>query len=242
MVTVIVNLYKNQVMAKATSQITRGLQGTLGELTFVHTRRYGKYARVKRGTIKPAVLNKKMKESSKRMAVANPVAKLFFDSIKHDHRDGSLWTRVLSIYRKQIKEGWDPDVQCLAGLECSTENRLDAVLGNCNLNTSINKNVMRIKLHLDRTPIWQKVKYLDGYQVSIIALFVNMVQLRVEKVVMNGPVVSMKSKPEPMKFEVRVPKRAKEYVLLMKVEGAEQGKLIELGHVRGMKVMEVGYV
>src|SRR6266700_7114558 len=224
-------------MAKTISLITTGLQGTLGDITYVKSKRYGKHARTKRGTYKPATLNKKMKESSSRLSFANAPAKLIFDALRHDHKDGSLWSRLLSIYRKQVKDGVAPDIQCLAKLECNHDFKLDVLLSDYKLQTVVDNNMLQVDVQLNHIPVWTKVKYLSGYQVSITALFVDTEKLQLEKVVMHGPVSSMKGDLEPLHFKIPVPAMAKEYLLLMKVEGAENGKLVGLEHVKGMRVV-----
>ncbi len=138
-------------MAKTISLITTGLQGTLGDITYVKSKRYGKHARTKRGTYKPATLNKKMKESSSRLSFANAPAKLIFDALRHDHKDGSLWSRLLSIYRKQVKDGVAPDIQCLAKLECNHDFKLDVLLSDYKLQTVVDNNMLQVDVQYYRS-------------------------------------------------------------------------------------------
>lgn len=229
-------------MAKTYSLITTGFQGTLGGVTYVKTRRFGKYARAQRGSIKPATLNDKMKESSDRMVAANVPAKFIFDALKEEHKDGTLWTRLLSIYRKQIKEGLMPDVQCLERLECAIEFPLHHIVSDYKMTSSIVDGMMKVDLQLKYEPSWKKVKYVDGYQVSIIVLFVDMKKLEMDGSMGYGPVTTKGTELKPMHFEFEVPAMAKEYLLLLKVEGAENGKVVKQEHVRGMRVVEVGRV
>src|SRR5882724_6884777 len=110
-------------MAKTVSHITRGIQGTLGDLTFVKSKRYGKHVRSKRGTIKPVSLNNSLEENTAELTSAVLPAKLVFNAIRDEHKDGTLWTRLLNIYRKKLKVGSTPDLLCIKDLECSKEFR-----------------------------------------------------------------------------------------------------------------------
>lgn len=240
--TVIFNLQPFSFMAKTYSIITTGFQGTLGGVTFVRSRRYGKHARAARGSIKPATLNDRMKESSERMAAANIPAKLIFDALKEDHKDGTLWIRLLSIYRKQVKEGLGPDIQCLAKLECSIESSLHTIVSDYKVSSSIADGLMKVDLQLKHEPSWKKAKYLTGYQASIIALFVDMKKMEMDGSMGSGTITSFGEELKPMHFEFEIPTMAKEYLLLLKVEGAENGKVVKQPHVRGMRVVEVGRV
>src|SRR6185369_11856086 len=58
-------------MAKGSNLITHKVRGPLGNLQLVNDPRYGEYLRVKRGTIKPALLNDECKVSSGSLVVAN---------------------------------------------------------------------------------------------------------------------------------------------------------------------------
>ena len=77
-------------MAKSNNIVTHELSGTIDNLTFVNSKAYGAHVRRKRGTVKEAVLNKTMKESSNKLIHVNQIASLVFKSISNEHKDGKL--------------------------------------------------------------------------------------------------------------------------------------------------------
>src|SRR6266700_1692137 len=158
-------------MAKTNSIIVDGLQGTLGSLTFVKSRRYKEHVRSKRGTHKPAVLNNTFQENKERLKLAMVPAKMIFNAMRDEHKDGTLWTRLLAAFRKKIKDGMAPDVHCLADLECSKENRLEHFLGNFHINVVVTNGIMTVTVKPDSPPRWRKNKVVDAYRIGITAIF-----------------------------------------------------------------------
>ena len=89
-------------MAKARSPIVH-LSGTVGNVVIVNSQKYGEHPRAKRGTHKPALLNHVMQQSSKRLIDCNKQAKVIFDAVRFEHKDGDLWTDIVSIFRAEAK-------------------------------------------------------------------------------------------------------------------------------------------
>ena len=93
-------------MAKVRSILK--LSGTIGEVTFVDSAAYGPHSRAKRGSITPITLAEGMKISSSNLNEANLRAKIIFDAVNEfapGFKDGKFWSRLISIFRKQKKEG-----------------------------------------------------------------------------------------------------------------------------------------
>jgi len=229
-------------MAKTISLITRGLKGTLGDLTFVKSKRYGKHARAKRGTYTEAVLNSRMEESKNRLITANMPAQLIFNAVREEHKDGTLWTRLLSIYRKQIKDGSVPDLHCLKGLECSKEFTLHLLLSDYRVDDSLTDATLHILFKPNHNPVWRKIKYINACRVSLYVLFADLANQQLEKQVVRGPVTKLSASLEPLQADITVPSFAKEYAILIMVEGCMEGKPVGLEHVNGMRVVKTGVV
>lgn len=93
-------------MAKIQSILT--INGTLAGITFINTGKNGVYARAKRGTYTAITLSEGMKVSSVELAHCNKMAKIIFDAVIEfapGFKDGRLWSRLLSVFRKQKKAG-----------------------------------------------------------------------------------------------------------------------------------------
>jgi hypothetical protein len=93
-------------MAKVRSIIK--LSGTLSDITFVDSNAYGAHARAKRGTYTPISLSEGMLKSAEVQKQVNLMAKIIFDAVKSfvpGFKDGKFWARLLSVFRKQQKEG-----------------------------------------------------------------------------------------------------------------------------------------
>ena len=138
-------------MAKITSVVTRGTQGTLQNLTFVNSKRYGDHVRSKRGTIKPAVLNDALIVGKKRLAKANEMAQLVFHAVRDEHKDGTLWSRLLSNFQMQLKEGVAPSVYSLADMECSLEYPLGWLLDNEDYSLSVQQQKRKYYYTIEQT-------------------------------------------------------------------------------------------
>lgn len=93
-------------MAKVRSILK--LSGTLAGMTFVDSKAYGAHARAKRGTYTPISLPPGMQKSAEVQKQVNLMAKLVFDAVNNfvpGFKDGKFWARLLSVFRKQQKEG-----------------------------------------------------------------------------------------------------------------------------------------
>ena len=120
---------KITLMAKSKS--THDLQGTLGGLTFVNSRTYGKHVRSARGTKKKAKVNKAFKEQSRTLVRANVPAKIVRDAIKlylEDIPGGTLWKRLVSIFNKQLNTEGIVDFSKLTNLEVNKDHPFDGFL------------------------------------------------------------------------------------------------------------------
>ena len=91
-------------MAKNNSLFSDGFKGTLGGVTFVKSKRYGQHVRSKRGLYTKVKVNDSLKENNEQLSSAVSPAKLIFYAIRDEHKDGTLWNRLLNIYRKKIKD------------------------------------------------------------------------------------------------------------------------------------------
>ncbi len=241
----LVKYTKFSCMAKTRSIVTHDMTGTLAGMTFVNSKRYKNHARCARGTHKEAVLNEAMEQSSERLASANKPAKVIFDAVRNDHKSGGLWTKLLSIFRKQMKAGLPFDVSALKDLECHEEHKLDKLIGYsaCQLAVEVADGQLAIAVTMQEHPSWKKKEYINGYQVTITVVYPDFENWSFIKETVYGPVTDLnKDKPEPLQLTVPAPPTTTTYVVFMTVTGCIKGEPAKEEHLKGMRVMDTGRI
>ena len=230
-------------MAKVNNLTTQGLKGTLDNMTFVNSKAYGDHVRRKRGTVKKAVLNDAMVQSKDRLLQVNETARLIFNCIRNEHKDGSLWRRLLSVLRRQVKETNDNNVKCLLNLECNTAHTLTMMLrSNWFIEIApIVKRRLCISLKIPEAPMMRK-KYLPESQVSIHIIFHDPVHTRLKKEEIHSDVFRKTSYPLQLSFVVPVPARVQSYAIFLKVTECIEGEAKSWPQSTGMRCVAVGII
>jgi hypothetical protein len=207
-------------MAKAKKQTAQGVK----RMVHVRSKRYGDHERNPRGTFKPAVLNEVMEKSKNRLLQVNKAASLIFSCIRDEHNDGTLWTRLLSALRHQLKEKNYNDVHCLLKLECHAVHTLTNILrSNWHINTAeIVKRQLAITMSLDKAPRW-KTRNMHHFQVSLHVIYPDLERNRIQKEIVHSEVFPLFNYPEEIPFVVPVPPRAPAYAVFLKVTGCTDG-------------------
>lgn len=230
-------------MAKSNNIVTHELSGTLANLTFVNSKAYGSHVRRKRGTVKEAVLNETMVESSNRLIHVNKIASLIFKSISKEHKDGKLWPRLLSKLRLQLRDYNFNDVSCLLNLECHKKRTLDSML-RFSWNVEVEemaKRQLRINLQLPHTPKYDN-KYLKEFQISMHVLYPHFEGSKLKKETACSDVLQKAQCPRAFSFAVPVPAKASEYAVFMKVTECEGGEALNYPQSTGMRCVAVGTI
>jgi hypothetical protein len=231
-------------MAKVNNLVMDGTQGTLQGLTFVKSRRYGNHVRAKRGTIKPAVLNDTLTACKDRLQQAGSPARLIFNAIKEEHKDGGLWSRLLSVFNKDIKDGKAVGVACLRDLECSQERQLSSLVGSFSLTIEQSNNTLQVAVKMDHHAHWKrKPKFIDGYQLSLVVLFPDFAGNRLHSETVCGAITKFDA-PLPGLYSLQVPvvAWATEYVVFMKLTACAGVTLVKGPTTKGMRVVGMGEV
>jgi hypothetical protein len=225
-------------MAKSKSVFK--FQGTLAGLTFVSSVAYGDHIRAKRGTYKSATLNQAMKKSSKKLKEANVPAKIFKDAIepyRGDLRDGTLWQRVLSCFRKQQTEPDAPDFQALNGLEIHSRYPLDRIFEiHPAIKINNKKALLEVGLHYN-TPAFKKSKNVDGYKLTVIGVFPDLKKKSAKTVSVASGIFKLKDGITDFHASLSIPGRAKTCVVCLKVEGCAQKEVVNTLATQGLRVL-----
>jgi hypothetical protein len=226
-------------MAKNTSAIFK-LQGTIDELTHVDSVAYGPHVRRKRGSVKEARLNKTMEESRKLLLTCNQHAKLIFQPLKQEHHDGSFWYRLLSLFFESAKDGKSFQLQSLQDFDCNIKYKLATLLlNNYKISTKEVKKKLKVSLELGQHAIYEKVRDVLGYQVSMIAIYPDFVNKTWKKETASAPITSMESNLKPLTFELPMPAAKAPYILLLRIMGSvDKGKVIHQLNLSGLAVVK----
>jgi hypothetical protein len=190
----------------------------------VHSKRYGEHDRNPRGTFKPAVLNEAMVQSKNNLLQVNKTASLIFSAIRNEHRDGTLWTRLLSTFRNQLREQNYNDVHCLLHLEGHAEHTLRNMLRSyCDIKIAgIIRRQLHITMMLEKAPRW-KTKNMFHFQASMHVIYPDLARKRIKKEVVYSDVFSLYDYPKKIPFAVPVPSGARAYAVFLKVTGCKDG-------------------
>lgn len=160
-------------MAKSDSIIK--LQGTIGGLTFVRSRTYGDHVRAKRGTYKSANVNEALKHESKTLLRANVPAKIFKDAIdpyRGELTGGMLWQRLVSMFRKELKEHGACDFAKMERFEIHADYPFKRFLHvEPTIKFEKKKSILKVDLRYDSHPRFVKAKSVSGYRLTVLAYF-----------------------------------------------------------------------
>ena len=224
-------------MARTVSPIFK-FQGTIDTITFVKSKRYKPHVRAKRGTYTPVKLNKTMKKCKDQLLLCKKQAKVIFNALRDEHHDGSLWSRLLSIFFKRAKAGLKPDTSMLADLECDADLTLDLLLGKSyDVSVERESKKMLITITFHNPPSKNDVKGLEHYRLNVIAIFPAFGKKSFKKEIDAGPITSFNSDLVPLVLEVPAPSATAPFVLLLGITGYAQEKY-EIRSYKGLAVVK----
>jgi hypothetical protein len=229
-------------MAKARSIIT--LQGTLKDVTYVESKRYGYHARAARGTHKRAVMNDACNEVGEQVIRSNKPALQIHQTLRPyrtNFKGGSLWSRLISVFRKHYSKHGKFDFRVVENMEVHEEHRLEQYIL-LDVSTFIDRKSSRLRVTLDyqSKPIFARAAYIDGYCFTVIAIYPDLRKEAARATAVTSPVIDLKSKERQQSFTLPMPKTAKEFVLCVKLEGTEHGKITPGYTTKGMRIVKVG--
>jgi hypothetical protein len=211
----------------AKSQSLFKLQGSIGGLTFVSSRAYGDHVRARRGTYKPAKVNASLKQEVKMVVMANVPAKIVKDAIdpyRGDFLGGTLWSRLVSFFRRQLKTEGQFDFSKLKRFEIHEGYPLDSFI-NTQSTVSVNKKMWKLSVEVryDHHPKFKKVKNIDGYVLTVIGIFPDMKKKAAQTSTVASKVFKMTGPLSPFLVELNLPPKVKNYILCLKLEAYING-------------------
>jgi hypothetical protein len=215
-------------------------EGTFNGVTHVKSKAYGDHIRAKRGTHTKATVNDAFRQSSKQLLSANTYAKVIKDALdpfRVNFKDGALWPRLVSHFRKQLKDQEAIDFRLLEGMEIFKAHPLDRI-GNVITELSINTSALSVEvsLHLKVPPVFKASKYINGYQFTVIGIYVGDDQTTVTSSIVL-PVHELHKKAVMHKAALAMPAKVKTILICLKCEGCENGEPAQNPKTKGMKIV-----
>jgi hypothetical protein len=227
-------------MPKNTSPIFK-LQGTIDALTFVNSKTYKPHVRRKRGTVKKATLNSTLDRHKDLIKIVNQQAKVIFQPLKNEHRDGSLWSRLVPLFMKEVKAGNPFPLRNLLKLECSKVHKLETLLGvNYRLAVTVADQQLQVQVELKEQPTFKHDSCILGYELAVIALYPDFTAETCGKAVAAAPIVALRSEPQPHQFELPMTSAEAPFVLLLRIAASiDPGETINQPNLNGLAVVYV---
>lgn len=231
-------------MAKLDSIIK--LQGTIAGFTFVKSATYGYHVRAKRGTHKKAELNDTCKSEGEKMIGANVPAKVFKDAIdpyRSDLISGSMWPRLVSMFNKLLKEHGVFDFSKVKPFELHETYPFERFLHAVPATKLDKKNgILHVDICYDRHPVFKDVSYIDGYKLSVIALFPHRKRNHASTVLAESGVMRLRGTVSPIGVRFDVPKQAGAWMICLKIDGCEKGQVTNVMATKGMRMVAAGKI
>jgi hypothetical protein len=231
-------------MAKSTSLLA--LQGTLGLLTFVKSSAYGDHVRTKRGTYTKAVVNDALKRENKMIASANVPAKIFKDAIdpyRDDVPGGQLWQRLVSLFRRQLNDNGKFDFSRMNGFEIHDAHPVERILS---LQPTVTADKKKCFLHVtiiyDRHPNFAKVKDIDGYKFTLIAIYPDLKNKTATTVSTESKIISLADPITPLTSKLQIPAKAHTFIVCIKIEACINDRMTKTITTTGLCVIGGGAV
>lgn len=227
-------------MAKSNSILN--LQGTLGGITHVDSRRYRPHIRKARST---SGVNEVFKQNQQQITDANKPARLIknvVDEYRQDFKGGMLWQWLVKYFKAQVKEEQLPDVTGLVGMEVHDDHHLKRFLtGRLEWSLEANEEVLHFKInHMDRPDF--KRKYPDAYSVSAIAIFPDFEGETADHSMITCEAIPLEEDLKDADYIFPIPAGTEQYLVILKLQAYTQNEICAGHSTKGMRIVAAGRI
>jgi hypothetical protein len=219
------------------------LQGTIAGLTFVNSRRYGDHVRAKRGTYKKASVNESFRTESHLLLKANIPAKIFKDAIEpyRCSHGGTLWPRLVSLFRKQLKERGSIDFSSMVGFEVDADHPILRIFP-LRATITLNENKSSVSVSVMSDSHLRFTQAINEYRLTLIGIFPDLKNRTACAESITSDDIRPGEVIKPIKIEVRVPPSTSSFIVCVKIEAYRGGLLCETRATSGMRVIGGGVI
>jgi hypothetical protein len=229
-------------MAKSDSVIN--LRGTFRGITFVKSATYGDHIRAARGSHKKAEVNEAFKKESKRLQSANVPAKIIKDAIdpyRSDFTGGLLWQRLVSIFRKQLRDHGSIDFGKIKPFEIHDDYRFERFLIlQSIIKFNSKKSVVHVDIRYDHHPTFKRSSSIDGYRLSVIGIFPDLMKKVATTAAVESEIMRLTGAVTPLSVELDVPVNAESFIVCVKIDGCSKGVVSNTRTTKGLRVVGAG--
>ncbi|WP_276480273.1 hypothetical protein [Paraflavitalea pollutisoli] len=228
-------------MARNRSPLVK-LQGTIGDMTFVKSNRYGEHVRAKRYSKTPFVMTDALQVSKDRLQDCNRYVQQLFRGMRSEVHHGAMWERLLSIYFAYLKAGNPFGLVCFQGFECNLQHPLSEVLPfGYHFSATRDQNKVQVQVQLDGAPAVKDAMPRTGYQLRVLALSHNPTGTECYKHLALGPVTTYDAPLAPIELTIPLPDADTPVMLLLGIIPHTRGVgATKIMSDSGMKVVWVG--
>jgi len=217
--------------------------GTIHGETHVDSRAYGEHVRAARGSIKPAKLNKTLKQNALDMPRVNAQAKVIFDALKPyrmDCYDGGWWSRLVAVFKRHYQAGHPPNYSLLEKSELNEQCKVDGLLSGLRAGVVMRKQEVDVQLEYSVHPSFRSEAGITKYSLSVIGVFIHLKDLTAVSEVADFEKLSLKNKVMPLKAMLAIRKKPDVVVVCVKVGGIyDDGGPTYSEKMNGMRIVKV---
>ena len=230
-------------MAKSDSLLN--LKGTHGGITFVRSLTYGDHVRAARGTHKKAKVNAAFEKQSKKLVQANLPARILKDALNPHRQDfyyGQLWQTLVSMTNEALGEDGTFDFAMLKPFDLYPAYRLSRLLElAAKTEVDLSQSILAITLSYEAPPNFGKLP-MDGYRLKVIAIFPDLQSQTSTTEAVESNVIDLHASVGPLNIRIPIPEGATSFLICVRLDGCERGRLASGLSTKGMKVVAMGRV
>ncbi len=217
------------------------LQGTLGGLVFVKSRKYGDHVRTARGSFTKAKCNSVLKKNASRSAIITATASPVYQYLKTTYRgfiESSVWGSVLGRMLRADKNDPLSLLQTLEGLDLHTRHPFEKLVKNMELTVSAKAKQMLVTVETTRHPYFIR-SGINSYYYDFTMLFTSAKKGPYPDLI-STEWVSLTDEPPYYELCFDKPAGASNYLLIGKVTGGSHGREDTSIKSIGVQVLKVG--
>lgn len=220
----------------------KDLNNTISDKVIVKSRTYGDHLRAKRGSKTEAKLNDSLQQSCLDLQMANKAAQLIkaqLDPFRTNFKGGLIWNKLVKNFKKQHSLKQPFSVIGLSDTEIWELYPLSRFGAYYHVYTEINNGYIKLNLSSSRHPNFKR-SFIDSYQISILVIFPDFHKMEAHTEVGVSDLIYNSSSPATVLFEIPIPPNYNQYLIILKLESTENGKLNDNVTVKGMKIISAG--
>jgi hypothetical protein len=229
-------------MAK-TPQALFPLSGTLAGLTFVQSGTYGNHVRRARGTVKPAPVNKVLRQNAGRAGKITDLAKPLLQCFKEmggSFIQRGLWQVIMKRMFKAGSTSVNELLLSLEGLELNKTYPVEKILGTVlPVKVSVKNTRVNVQLAPFPKPVFHDGRKIDSYRCEVFVTWIDSKGSRLEGEAANTKWIELQADAGKLSFNFTKDKWAKYMLIVLKIEGGLKGKPDGNLAGMGMRVVKV---